>query len=619
MRKYFTFICILFFIVEMDAQSSLFMPSEFKRAYMNHSRSINGLPGKNYWQNKAVYTMRLELDPSIYTVKGELTVRYENHSPDTLKEIVWSMFGDIYAKNSLRDFPIDVNKLGEGMQVSEIKIANKPVDMARSVSRRGTNMFLRLDSALLPGKHIEMSARWTFAYPADVTIRNGHYGDSTFLVGHCYPKIAVYDDIDGWDRADYRGYAEFYGEQGDYDVRVVVPGAFRVWATGELQNAGEILASPYRERWQRAQNTHEVVHLITKEEAEKRITVPGAQITWHFKAKNVPDFAFGTSHRFCWDARKVIIDKKTGRDVLVQTAYPPERINYPRLITMLDTLMQNYAWQIPGIPYPYPVMTIFNGNDGMEYPMMCNNGEDSSWISSVGLAYHEIAHSYFPFYVGTNERKYAWMDEGWASFFPQFYLSLHSPEYDYLKSRMERYYKIAGNYDEVAIICSSGLLHDRPPYRQASYNKPFFAYTYLLHILGEDVFLKALRSYMKAWQGKHPTPYDFFNFFNTETGKDLDWYWNAWFFSRGYADLALEKSDDHHIIVVNKGGLPLPIKVEVSFEDRRQKIVTFSADTWQNGDTAIEIPLPEDGDIKRIKLGHDWILDTHPENNILDY
>ncbi len=619
MRRFTTCVMLFLGLGIGSAQTSLFLPAEFKRAYMNHSRSMTGAPGKNYWQNKPSYKMRVELDPATYTIRGELDVRYENRSPDTLQEIVWSMLGDIYARNSLRDLPEDVEKLGEGMKWLALSVSGQTVDLNKDIVRRGTNGILKLTAPLLPGHSIEMSARWTFTYPKDVTIRNGHYGDSTFLIGHCFPKIAVYDDIDGWDKTDYRGYAEFYGEQGDYDVSVVVPGDFKVWATGELQNAQEVLAQPYLQRWQKAQSSKEVVHIVSKEEAESRVTVPGEKITWHFKAENVPDFAFGSSHRFCWDARKVVVDSSNGGETLVQTAYPPERVYYPRLIYMMDTLMHHYSRQIPGIPYPYPVMTIFNGNDGMEYPMMCNNGEGKTWSSSVGLAYHEVAHTYFPFFVGTNERKYAWMDEGWASFFPQFYWGLHIPEFNYFQSRMDRYYKIAGTYDEVPLMASTRLLHDRPPYRQASYNKPFFAYSYLQHLLGQELFVKALRTYMRRWAGKHPTPYDFFNTFNEVAKMDLNWYWEAWFFRTGYADMALELGANNTLVVVNKGGLPLPIKVEVLFKDGTKKIITLSLDTWQDGGNAFELPMPNKKGIKSITLGDDWILDVNPENNVLKY
>ncbi len=610
-------IVLSIYALNVSAQFNLYIPPNFDRAYTQHSRSRDGAPGEKYWQNKPSYRMQLNFDPSTYTLDGHLEVRYSNHSPDTLKEIVWSLLGDIYGRKSLHDFPLDVNQLGEGMHILEMKVAGRPVDLNKSFKRSGTNGTLALDAPLLPGGVLSMEVSWNFTYPAHITIRNGHYGDSTFLVGHCYPKIAVYDDIDGWDRSDYRGYAEFYGEYADYAVSVTVPPMFKVWATGRFINAEEVLLSKYYRRLERARTSGEVVHVITKEEAEKRVTKPGEAITWKFEAMQVPDFAFGTSPRFCWDARKVMVDTQNSRSVLVQTAYPPERIYYPRLIYMLDTLMRHYSSEIPGIPFPFPMMTIFNGNDGMEYPMMCNNAEGNSWSSSVGLAYHEVAHSYFPFYVGTNERKYAWMDEGWASFFPQFYWGLHVPEFDYFKSRMERYYKMAGDYDEVPLMTSTRLLHDRPPYRQASYNKPFFAYVYLQHLLGEKVFVGALRGYMRDWAGKHPTPYDFFYSMERYSGQNLSWYWHGWFFEQGYADLGIEQGEGATLIVKNIGGLPLPIRIVALMASGAKKTITLSLDAWKDGSTSLEIPLPAKDRIKEVRLGDEWIIDVNPSNNVL--
>lgn len=613
------FVLLLTIVINRGAkgQTELYTPLNIAACYENETRSLSGLPGSAYWQNNAEYEIHVTLDPSTGKISGSERIIYFNNSPDTLKELVFTMLGDFFKMGNPNDFGLPPQVLHDGIIVNKLAV-NEITDLVEKgkVQRNGTNMEVNLYSPLLPGQKMDIELGWEFIYYRNLTVRNGNYGDSTFFIGYFYPKIAVYDDIDGWDRSQYTGYTEFYGEQCDYEVYITVPQQFKVWASGELENPDVVFSPEFAKKWKEAQHSIEVVHLITPENyLDSNITQKKDWNTWHFRSEHIPDFAFGTSDKFLWDLVNVEVDPNTGRTVTFNAAYRLESMDYYKMVDLGKTILDHYSNQLPGIPYPYPEMTVFNGNAGMEYPMMCNNVSCEPWHETAGLAYHEIAHSYFPFYVGTNERKYAWMDEGWASLFPLFYFAEHSPDYDYLNDRMERYYKIAGSEVEVPIMTQSDLLHIRGPYRQASYNKSLFAYLHMYDYLGKELFTSALKNYIKTWAGKHPMPYDFYNAFNSFTGQDLNWYWENWFFEKNHADLAVLGIEKGAVVLYNRGKLMLPVYLDIEYEDGTNRIIEKKLSVWKTGNRELHIPVKNADQIVRISLGNDKIIDVDQSNN----
>ncbi len=625
MKTIVYFLSFIFPLILFAQKTELYIPRNMAKAIKTESRSGKGIPGNKYWQNKPIYKIDIDFNPKTYQLTGKESIRYENNSPDTLKRLTITLLGDIYKKdNYVHDWGMNRKIMHDGIVINKLKVRNKEVSTgSKNIKRSGTNMFIDLDSPLLPNSSIDLSFEWTYSFPRHAVIRSGNYGDSTFMITYFYPKIAVYDDIDGWDRHNYTGFGEFYGEYADYDVNITVPGDFKVWATGELQNPEKVLSPDYLKRWRDAHEVGKMVSIIKKEEVEKRdVTLPNEKLTWHYKAKHVPDFALGTSNRFRWDAKTIVVDKETGRKTFLCTAYAMDRKFYPRIINLLDTVLTNYSNKIPGIPYPYPSMKIFNGNAGMEFPMMCNDAEDNTWEGNVGLTYHEVGHTYFPFFVGTNERKYAWMDEGWATFFPSFYIENHldkNSEYNYLERRMDTYSKFAGSDLEVPIFVPVDLLRLRWPYRQASYNKPFLAYYYLLNYLGKDRFFKAQRGYMKRWGGKHPMPYDYFNSINDLAGEDLNWFWKNWFFDFGYADMGIAIDEKRNLVVNNTGHLALPVKIKINYKDGTNSDIELNLKVWKNAHNKLIFPLKRFDEISKITLGDDWIIDVDKSNNVLKF
>ncbi|MBK7093562.1 MAG: M1 family metallopeptidase [Saprospiraceae bacterium] len=620
MKPLFIIVFTFFYLLLFSQSSELFIPLNIREAYANKTRDLSGKPGTKYWQNKPSYRMDIEFDPVQYKINGVADITYINNSPDTLTEIVFTLLGDIYNKNNFsHDWQMDRSFMNDGVVIEEIKINDKKININNDgVSRSGTNMIIGLDKPLLPKANTDIYIKWSFIHPENLNIREGNYGDSTFMNAFFYPKIAVYDDLDGWDKHNYSGFAEFFGEFADYEVNITVPGDFKIWATGELQNPEKVLSETYLQRWKDAHITGKVVQIIEPGEFDKReVTLPDKKLNWTFKAQNVPDFAFGTSNRFLWDAKTIELLNDNNRKVFLNTAYGVKRKFYPRIIGLLDTVIFNFSTKFPGIPYPYPSMSIFNGNAGMEFPMMCNDAEEPDWRGNVGLTYHEAGHTYFPFYVGTNERKYAWMDEGWASFIPGYFMGSHIPadQFDYYKSRIKTYHQFAGNEAEVPIMTLTEHLRTRQPYRQASYNKSYIANIFLMEYLGEERFLNCLQEYIKRWAGKHPMPYDFFKTFNEISGENLDWFWKSWYFDIGYPDLGIIMPDSKTIVVENFGRLPLPFVTIINYEDGTNNTMEYNMKIWKNSKTKLVVPVTIEKKIRNITLENPKFIDLDTSNN----
>ena len=402
----------------------LYTPINFKKAYEKGTRTLTGKPGQNYWQNYADYNIKAEIDTSTRAIIGSETIVYKNNSPDTLRTLVFRLYQNLYKKGTFRDFPIDTVDLTDGVKIIELKINGKLIDIDSSgVKLRiyGTNMFFKPDSSIFPNQELNIECKWSFIMPLETDIRMGMIDSTSYYVGYWYPQVSVYDDIDGWDITQYTGGQEFYNNFGSFDVEIKVPKNYIVWATGLLQNPNEVLTNKYLERMKSAETSDSVVHIISLNDLKNGdVTKNNRENTWHFRAENVTDFAFAASDHYLWDSGSLIVDSTTGRRTVVAAAYRKEALDFPHVTEIGMKALKYYSQRIPGIPFPYPKITVVNGarTGGMEYPMMVNDYSAHELTRTIGVTDHEIAHTYFPFYMGINERKYAWMDEGWASTLP---------------------------------------------------------------------------------------------------------------------------------------------------------------------------------------------------------
>ncbi len=611
----FSLILLLSLITSAAAQESLYMPAPFKKLYeKGETRSFTGAPGNRYWLNHAQYNIKARVYPQTRLLKGSEKIIYHNAGPDTLKEIVLRVYQDIYRRGNVRDFPVDKDALTDGMEILSLRINDVEVDTddpQGSVKRNGTNLFLKLKQAVLPAQDITLHIEWKFHIADKSTIRSGMYDKTSGFVAYWYPQIAVYDDYFGWDRLNYTGQQEFYNDFHTYDVHLTLPAGYNVWATGLLQNAGEILSKDDLEKWQKAHKYDDVVSVAGGN--------PDAK-AWHFRADHVPDFAFAFSDHFRWDLRSV---DNGSRRVLVQAVYSREDTTATDVCEIAARTINYMSTEFPKIVYPYPSMTVFiskNGG-GMEFPMMVNDGSVADYARRVGLTSHEITHTYFPFMMGINERRFAFMDEGMAVMLP-FKVQNHlAPKRNIIADRVKTYNRVGGSIDDVPVMTPSNLLKGQA-YRNASYNRPGLAYEFLRDLLGDELFIKAIGVYVKEWSGKHPLPYDFFFTMNRVTGQNLNWYFKAWFFDWAYADLAIEKAErkanNWEITVLNRGGLPLPVRLHYRSENGEEGKINKSAAVWRDNPKRYIVKINTDKDLKKIWLDTENVPDVQPMDNKMD-
>ncbi len=611
----------ILFLFSYSYPQNEFIPINVQKAFENGTRSKDGNPGKNYWQNSSDYKIKIKLNPNKHIVEGSETIKYYNNSPDTLAELVIRLYQNFYRNNSARNFQISTESITEGVELKSLKIKDKTIalDNYSMLQFTSTNLIVKLPERIESNSNVDISIEWKFTIPGGSPIRTGIYDSTTILIAYWYPQIAVYDDIDGWDKIDFNGEQEMYNDFNNYDVEIEVPYKFIIWSTGVLQNAKLVFSESVFSKFKLAQSSDNVISIINSADYEKGSNLLSGRENnvWHFKAEYVTDFAFGCSDHYLWDAVSLNPVKNSDRRVLISAAYNPNSKDFYDVAEIAKNTLEYFSDDLPGVPFPFPVLTVFNGDGGMEFPMILNNGSASSLSGTVYLTSHEAAHSYFPFYMGTNEKKYAWMDEGMARMLPiEFQSKVEG--YDPLIRPAMNYSSFAGNEMEIPPIIPSILLRGSS-YRMASYDRPGIAYHFLQEFLDRDTFRAALQEYMRRWNGKHPIPYDFFNTFNDYLNRDLSWYWKPWFFEFGVPDLAINsfnKKDNLLEVEIKRiGNIPIPIKISFMKDGLAVKEIYNTAEVWKSGNRTFTVTIENPGEFDRIVLGDVKIPDVNNKNN----
>ncbi|MFA6026896.1 MAG: M1 family metallopeptidase [Ignavibacteriaceae bacterium] len=627
--KSFFIICVFFFFYCSinKAQSSLYIPLDVKTAYKNGTRNYDGTPGKNYWQNSADYKISVQVFPKDKLLKGSETITYFNNSPDTLKNLVFRLYQNIFQFGAPREFGINKKDLHDGIKIQKIKLNDVEFspDTAKSVSINATVMRISLEKPLLPKSSIDLGFDWEVTLPSISNIRMGVYDSTTAMVAYWYPQVSVYDDVHGWDNDQYTGSQEFYNDFINYDVTIEVPNTFSVWATGVLQNAADVLSQKTLERYQKAESSEQVVNIIRKDDLNSiNFNQSSPTNGWNYSAKNVTDFAFSYSDHYLWDAVTAVVDSATMRKTMISAAYNQKSDDFYEVADIAKKIIQSYSFSFPAIPFPYPRMTVFNGQGGMEFPMMVNDGSSKQRSGTVYLTAHEIGHTYFPFFMGTNERRYAFMDEGWATILPDDLMPVIEPSpNDRPKNLAESFSRIAGKEDELPLIIPSSDIRGNGTYRMAAYTRPGLAYKFLRDALGNETFLKGLHEYVSRWHGKHPIPYDFYFSFNSALNQELSWYWKPWFFEFGFPDLSIKsvfvKKKNVKVEIKRIGTMPIPVSIQLIYADGNTKVFHESTNVWKDGKTLKEFNYPLEGELIKVVLGTDEIPDVDKSNNIFEF
>ncbi len=620
MKKHIFLIFFALFVgLNIHAQQ-LYMPRNVKAAFAKGTRAADGKPGVNYWQNTASYNISINVAPPNRTVTGTEEIIYKNNSPNTLDTLVFRLTLNSHAPNAPREEEVSTDYLTSGIRIDEYRENGKVKDWRQRTGN--TVQGVKLDKKLAAGDSVKLSFKWHY----DVSVQSGREGaidPTTFFIAYFYPRVAVYDDIDGWDTANFTEGHEFYNDFCDYNFEVNVPKNYVVWATGDLLNANETLQSKIAERLQKSMTSDDVMHIATLDELKKNaVTAQKDTVTWKWKAANVTEVALALSDHYIWDGGSVVVDKSTNRRASVQAAYNVESKDFEKMVEYgkhaLDWSSNNY----PGVPYPYQKTTMVRGFADMEYPMMINDSSQKDPNFAKFVAEHELLHTWFPFYMGINERRYGFMDEGWTTAF-----ELLIGRNDFGDEAADNLFKLFRVADwiknptadgDIPIITPGDALTGRG-FGSNEYGKAALGYLALKDLLGDAVFKKSLHEFISRWHGKHPQPWDMFNSFNSASGRDLNWFFNNWFFTNGYIDLAVGNvaaaNGGYALTIKNIGGFDAPVDVLIAYDDGTKETLHQTPEIWFKNQQEATVVITTKKKIKTLNLNGGIFMDADETNN----
>ncbi|MEH7890320.1 M1 family metallopeptidase [Elizabethkingia meningoseptica] len=598
----------------------------------NEFRSASGQPGTKYWQNQANYVLNVALDDTKNLFTGSAEIQYTNNSPDELKFIWFQLDQNLFKKESRGSamIPQSNSRYGSsdssfegGYSIKSVKVDGKDVKYTIDDTRMQVDLPKYLKSN---GGTAKIKIEYSFVSPADGADRMGYLqtkNGKIFTVAQWYPRVEVYDDLKGWNTVPYLGPAEFYLEYGNFDVTITAPDNFYVVASGELQNPRDVYSSEQIKKWDEAKNSEKTVVIRSAAEAGTNSGKGGTK-TWKFKMNQSRDFAFAASPAFILDAAR--INLPSGKKTLAISAYPVESDGqnaWSRSTEYTKASIEHYSKQ--WFEYPYPnAVNVAGITNGMEYPGIVFCEYQAKGSSLWGVTDHEFGHTWFPMIVGSNERKHAWMDEGFNTFINGISTAaFNNGEYSRkMQGRGMARYLFDARLEPV----------DTPPdaMREASigalaYYKPGMALKVLReNVLGKERFDKAFREYINRWAYRHPAPDDFFRTMENVAGEDLGWFWRSWILNNWKLDQAVSAvkyvNNDYTkgalITIQNLEKMPMPVNVEIQFKDGGKQIVSLPVDIWRRN-TEWTFRAPTTKEIQSVTIDPEGNLpDVNPANNI---
>ena len=602
-----SFLLSLVLVVSAGAQESRWLPypifrsKAFRRAMDNGTRTSWGSPGDEYWVNRAHYAIDAELDPATARLSGHVRIRYENRSPRRIRRLRIHLRQNLHKEGVIRNVPVEITG---GMEVGEVSVNGVTVGEGSPagglVATGGTLMRIRLPEALRPGGEVTIEMDFAFTVPAAGNApRMGHEDHHVFYLGYWYPQVAVFEDVRGWVADPYMGIGEFYMDWADYDVSITAPVGFIVRATGELLNPEEVLSEQVRQRLQEARETREVVRIVGEKERRPGLSTAESEsgkLTWRFRARNVRDVAVCLSDTYVWDATHAVVEEggegRPPRIAMIHAVYEPDGSTgkvWRRAAEWERATIEFMSREL--MPYPWPHMTACEGivGGGMEYPMMTCVGGGGLVPMVREVLIHELIHMWFPMIVGSDEKHWAWMDEGLTSFYTvrcSAHIRDKEPNY---RQDQAMYRSLARAGSEVPIMRPADSFHESNsmPFFMATYQKTSAVLHQLEAVVGRETFDKAMRRYVKEWAFKHPHPVDLFATFEDVVKKDLDWYFRIWFYETWTLDTAIEdvivSEKESRVLLKDQGKAFGPTVVEVEYEDGSKERQVMPVSYWQAG------------------------------------
>ena len=556
----------------------------------NGYRAATGAPGPDYWQQRADYTIAATLDTAANRIRGTVSIRYTNNSPDTLRFVWLQLDQNLYhtlSKGSAM-FPAEsrwgVRGFQGGYDITGLQVNGRGV----TGKTDDTMMRVDLDAPLLPhGGTITIGMQYAFFVPEHGSDRMGR-DSALYEIAQWYPRVAVYDDVRGWNTDPYLGQGEFYLEYGDIDYAVTVPAGYVVAGSGVLQNRAEVLTSTQIERVDHASRSPSVIQVITPDEANaaKHRVVAGTK-TWRFRAEHVRDVAWAAAPDFRWDAA-------SWDGILTQAFY-----QFPKAGRAWESAAEQTQWSIRTYSelwfrFPYPQATSVAGPvGGMEYPMfvMVHYGTPDP-TSIFGTIDHEQGHEWFPMVVGSNERRYAWMDEGFNTYQNAFSNERRTPGTNVFPEYVANWRQSVENGSQSPLMTPPDRVEPNA-LAAIGYRKPAAVLLALRdNVIGRDAMDRAMREYARRWSFKHPTPADFFRTIENVSGEDLSWFWNAFFYSTDVLDIAVDgvamrQSPGQSLAEVHLRrvtSIPFPVTMRLKFNDQSTQDVRLPVEIWVHGD-----------------------------------
>jgi hypothetical protein len=574
-------------------------------------RTASGRPGPHYWQQQADYRIEATLDAESGTLSASLRLHYTNNSPEDLPFLWFHLEQNIFRKDSTARLMADAGGgVGEriesettGIELSHVRARGK--DLTYSV--HDTLMRVELPKPLRAGGHsVDIEIAWSFRIPDKAALRMGRTDTPDgpiFALAQWFPAVAKFDDIHGWNTLPYLGSGEFYTDFGDYEVEITVPRSHVVASTGTLENPSRVLTSAQREALNKAASSQGTVSIRCANEVALSQGRPEGDgpLTWEFHAKNVRTFAFASSQAFVWDAATA----STG--TLCQSFYPRSALPLWEEGTRdLRESIEHYSRQ--WFPYPWPVANNINafgtGGGGMEYPMIIFNGRCDSSYDLFALVAHEIGHNWFPMVVNTDERRHAWMDEGFNTFINYYPIverfgsgGSWFDKKDWTRAWIKSTHPMSTAPDRMPAGSLGFLAYDKPAWMMRTLRE---------EVLGTERFDRAFRDYVHAWAMKSPTPDDFMRCMENAAGSDLSWFWQSWIFGAALADVAIEEvnagDDATEVRVRHQRRFVQPVPWLVELTDGKKLEGTIPVDSFAAGPAvSFSCPVPTKS-IRRITL-----------------
>ncbi|HYW36335.1 MAG TPA: M1 family metallopeptidase, partial [Balneolaceae bacterium] len=581
-------------------------------------RSGDGSPGPQYWQNRADYKINVSLNNKRHRISGSVRITYTNNSPDSLSTLWLHLEQNLYKKSSLgvattpaHGRPYAPKNYYSGYQIHSVKISRGgPFHSAHYVIS-DTRMQIRLQHPLKPdGHHLRIKINYDFTVPkygVDIMGRMKTKHGWIYQIGQWYPRMAVYDDVRGWNTLPFLGAGEFFLEYGNFDYTIEAPWNFIIEGSGKLLNPKQVLTRTEINRLKKARRTDKKVTVIKPKNVGNSGTRPvhHGRLKWHFKLNNARDVAWGASPAFAWDASGVKLPN--GKNILAMALYPPQSAGHNRWGRSTEYVKASLKFysKFWDFTYPYPnAVAVAGPVDGMEYPSLVFCGwkgkKDKLWATTT----HEFGHTWFPMIVGSNERRYAWMDEGFNTF-SNFYSTQHFNKGEYAHPfHVQQVIPYMTSKNTQPILTYADNLKPKN-LGGAAYTKPAVG----LHILRQDIlgpkkFDYAFQQYIKRWAYKHPRPKDFFRTMNDASGEDLNWFWKEWFYKTWMLDQAIK-----NVRYINQD----PSKgAYITLKNNNRMVMPVTVRLWQANDSTITKKLP----VQIWQRGGTWTFKMHSTSRI---